>query len=261
MVTTTPTITESTVRVAGLDLRLSEAGDGPPLLLLHRSIGRHGWDTLEQRLSERFRVLAPDLPGFGESERPDWAREPRDLAIIMARLLERLDVTGVTLVGMGLGGFLAAELATLNEERLSSLVLVSADGLKPRSGEIADQMLMEHADYLRQGLHDEESFTSRFGEKLQADTKDILEFSRIMTARITWSPYMFSRRLAPLLGEVRTPTLVVWGDDDKITPRDCADQYVEGFADARLEIVEGANHFIEWDQPERLAELISAHSR
>ncbi len=261
MVTTTPTITENTVQVAGLDVRLQEAGDGPPLLLLHRSVGRHGWGELEERLSERFRVLEPDLPGFGDSERPDWAREPRDLAILMARLLERLDVTGVTLVGMGLGGFLAAELATLNEERISSLVLVSADGLKPREGEIADQMLMDHADYLRQGLHDEESFTARFGEQLERDTKDILEFSRIMTARVTWSPYMFSRRLAPLLGEVRTPALVVWGEDDGITPRDCANQYVEGLADARLEIVAGANHFIEWDQPERLAELISAHSR
>ncbi len=75
MTTATAIATQRRVPAAGLDLHLREGGDGPPIVILHRSIGTLGWDTLEEKLAERFRVISPDLPGYGESERPDWARE------------------------------------------------------------------------------------------------------------------------------------------------------------------------------------------
>jgi pimeloyl-ACP methyl ester carboxylesterase len=260
---TTATATEPTTRtveVAGLELQLRESGSGPPLLLLHRSIGVIGWDTFEDQLAANFTVIHPDLPGFGESDRPDWAREPRDLAIIVGRLLEALDIEGVTLVGLGFGGFVAAELATMNETRLKSLVLVSPAGIKPREGEIVDQMLIAHDDYVRRGLNDPSSFETRFGAELHPDVKDIWEFNRIMAARITWSPYMFSRRLPHLLGAVQTPALIVWGENDQIIPAIVGSQYAEVLANAVQETISSAGHIVEWDQPEQLATLISSHA-
>ncbi len=248
------------LQVAGLELNLRESGSGSPLVLLHRSTGVLGWETFEDRLAARFRVIHPDLPGYGASERPDWARDPRDLAIIVGRLLEALDVEEVTLVGLGFGGFIAAELATMNESRLGSLVLVTAAGLKPREGEIVDQMLIAHDAYIRLGLCDPESFERRFGAQLHPDVRDIWEFSRIMTARISWSPYMFNRRLPHLLGEVQAPTLVVWGDQDRVIPPEVGEQYAEQLSNARLERVARAGHIVEWDQPECLAELIASHA-
>lgn len=253
-------ISERTEQVAGLDVRIDEAGDGPPLLLLHRSTGRTGWDAFEDRLSASFRTIVPDLPGYGRSERPDWAREPRDLAILMQRLLDRLDVDGVALVGLGLGGFIAAEMATMNQSRLSSLTLVGAAGIKPDEGEIMDQMLLAYQDYIGSGFSDESSFARRFGEDVDRDIKDIWDFSRIMTARITWSPYMFSRRLPHLLGEVTVPALVVWGEDDRVIPPSTAQQYAGGLADATVELIADCGHLVEFDQPDRLAELIMKHA-
>jgi pimeloyl-ACP methyl ester carboxylesterase len=261
-VTTATAIEPSTrtIEVAGLQLNLRESGSGPPLLLLHRSTGVIGWDTFEDQLAANFRVIQPDLPGFGDSDRPDWAREPRDLAIIVGRLLDALDIDQVTLVGLGFGGFIAAELATMNETRLKSLVLVTPAGIKPREGEIVDQMLIDHADYVRRGLHNPGGFELRFGSELYPDVKDIWEFSRIMVARTSWSPYLFSRRLPHLLSEVRTPSLVVWGESDQIIPGVVGQQYAEGLANATLQTIAAAGHIVEWDQPDQLVALITNHA-
>ena len=274
-------MTERTIEVAGLSLQLQQDGSGSPLLLLHHSTGHSGWMPLYERLAESFAVTVPDLPGYGRSERPDWARETRDVAVIMQHLLDKLDLDGVTLVGLGFGGFIAAEMATLNHRRLSRLVLVGAAGIKPQDGEILDQMMIEHAEYVKVGFRDEAIFEQLFlTEAKEAeeaedaedaeeakDAKvvdpvalDIWEFSRIMTARLTWSPYMHSRRLPHLLGDVQTPTLLVWGEPDNVVPVDCARQYERTLPDARLEIVADAGHAVDMEQPEALASLIAEHA-
>jgi pimeloyl-ACP methyl ester carboxylesterase len=268
--TTTPTATpteaaERFVDVAGLRTRLQERGGGPPLLLLHRSTGNPRWLPLYSRLAESFSVSVPDLPGYGHSERPDWARDPRDLAILMHEMLDQEDVDDVHLVGLGFGGFIAAEMATMNQRRLASLVLVGAAGVRPQEGEILDQMLVAHADYVKAGFSDDAAFQAHFGSDgddggIAADLEDVWDFSRIMTARLSWSPYMINRRLPALLQEVRTPALLVWGEYDRIVPLDCGRQYERALPNARLEVVEGAGHMVEIEQPERLTRLIAEHA-
>lgn len=249
--------TQKNVTVAGLALAVTEAGSGSPVVVLHRSIGLHGWGAFEDALCASRRVLVPDLPGFGHSDRPDWAREPRDLAIIINSLVNKLELADVTLVGLGLGGFIAAELATFQPGWLSKLVLVSAGGVKPPAGETLDQMLMAHDEYVKAGFSDTAKYVAAFGEKVTPDVKDVLEFSRIMTARICWSPYMFSRRLPPLLGEITASTVVAWGDDDNVIPVASGEVFADQIAGARLEIFPAAGHLIELEQPTALAALIT----
>ena len=117
--------------VVGLNERLWEGGTGEPLLVVHHDIGNQGWTPFYAALAERFRVLVPELPGFGKSDRPAWARHPRDLAIILHLLLDKLEVDSATLVGLGFGGWIAAEMATMGQHRLRRLVLVGAMGIKP----------------------------------------------------------------------------------------------------------------------------------
>ena len=70
---------------------------------------------------------------------------------------------------------------------------------------------------------------------------------------------MFSRRLPHLLREVQTPTLLVWGEDDRVVPIDSARQYQEALPNARLEIVRGAGHFLDLERPDELARLVLQH--
>jgi pimeloyl-ACP methyl ester carboxylesterase len=260
MTTATASHTETTLEVAGLNVRVLRGGSGPAAVFLHHSTGNPGWLPVHELLAERFALSVPDLPGYGQSARPEWAREPRDIAILVNRLMEKLDLEGATLIGAGLGGFVAAEMAAMNQSRLSRLVLIGAAGLQPAEGEIADQMMVDFAEYMKAGFRDDASFHHVFGEELDPAVRSLWDFSREMTARITWKPYMFSRRLAPLLGEITVPALVIWGGEDRVVPLACAHQYVDGLANARLEVVPGAGHLVELEEPEKVAQLIAAHA-
>ena len=77
-----------------------------------------------------------------------------------------------------------------------------------------------------------------------------------MSFRIAWKPYMYSQTLPYLLGSVRAPTLVVWGDDDKVVPSSAAGRYLEALPNARLETVAACGHCVDMEQPDALAKLV-----
>ncbi len=249
--------TERQVALATGKIKLLERGTGTPAVVLHHSWGSPGWLPFHDKLAERHRVIVPDMPGWGGSERPAWAREPRDIAIIVGRLLAALEVEGAKLVGLGFGGFVAAELATMAPSRLAALVLVGAAGLQPKHGEILDQMMLSHRKYIEESFRDAETYANYIGEEPPDDVRDLWDFSREMTARITWKPYMFNRRLEPLLGDMAVPTLVVWGENDKVVPLECAERYAAAIPTATTVVVDGAGHVVELEEPDRLATLVA----
>ena len=263
MTTSTETHTTEQIAVAGRRVQYLTGGTGDPVLVLHHSIGNPGWLPFYEQLAQRCTVYVPDLPGYGQSERPEWAREPRDLAILMLQLLDKAGLDRVALVGLGFGGWIAAEMATMSQRRLSALVLVGAAGIQPEEGEILDQMLIDYHEYVLAGFHDEAKYREEFGqeqsEQPAPEVRELWDFSREMTARLTWKPYMHNRRLPYLLQEVQTPTLLVWGDDDRVVPISSARVYQRSLANARLELVERCGHLVDMEQPERLAELVAGH--
>ena len=257
MTTTQATFSECTVSVAGLSMHVIQGGDGPSAVWLHHSTGPLGWLPLHERLAERLHVSAPDLPGYGRSERPVWARHPRDIAVLLGRAIAKLELEPTLLIGHGFGGWVAAELATMNPSALRGLVLVGAAGLKPDEGEIIDPIFFTFGDYVKQGFHDEAAFEEAFGSDGSESHRELWDFSREMTSRLTWKPWMFNRQLAPLLREVDVPALLVWGAEDRVVPLDCGRRYEAALPDARLVVVEGAGHLVELEAPDRLASLIT----
>ncbi len=251
-------MSQEQVAVAGLAINVIRHGSGEPLVVLHRSSGNLGWGPLQEELAKRFTVYLVDMPGYGRSERPEWARTPRDLAILLNGLLRELDLDGVHLVGLGIGGWVAAEMATMNESRLRSMVLVGPPGLRPREGRILDQMLISYELYARAGFSDEQTYKSVIGIPTEA-MMTTWDLSREMTARVTWKPYMTSSQLPHLLQLIQTPTLVVSGELDTVVPVDVARQYAEKLAHATLEIVPACGHTIDLEMPEILAALIVRH--
>ncbi len=252
--------TEATTEVAGLSVRYLQGGNGPSAVVLHHSSGNLGWVPFYEALARSFTVIVPDLPGYGQSERPVWAREPRDIAILVDRFLAQVAPTDATLIGLGFGGFIAAELASMHQERIGSLVLVGSAGLQPEEGEILDQMLIDFPEYMSAGFRDEAHYHETFGEEIPSEVRELWDFSREMTARLSWKPYMFNRRLPHVLGEVQTPTLIVSGSEEKVIPLSAAHQYASLIPNSTIQIVEGAGHFVDYEEPEALAALIALHA-
>jgi pimeloyl-ACP methyl ester carboxylesterase len=245
------------VEFADLACHLNERGAGPPLVVLHHSTGPF-WSPLHEALSEPFHVIAPDMPGYGQSTRPVTARHPAHLAALLNQMFTTIDLDQIDLVGLGFGGWVAAELATMDQRRLRTLTLVGAAGIRPREGLIHDPMADSWTAYARQCFRDHDHFSAVFGVDPPQEVIDVWDYSREMTARVTWKPWMWSLQLPALLRGVKTPSLVIWGGDDQIVPLDSGRQYNEVLDNSRLEVIPKAGHVVELEEPRRVADLITA---
>src|SRR5258708_17991507 len=120
----------SSIVVNTLRVESIERGRGKPLLFLHPEIGIEPVSPVLDQLASRTRVLAPTHPGFGRSEHPRSFDTVDDLAYFYLDLLEQLDLRQIIVVGVSLGGWIAAEIAIKSSERLSHLVLANAVGIQ-----------------------------------------------------------------------------------------------------------------------------------
>jgi pimeloyl-ACP methyl ester carboxylesterase len=249
------------IDVAGIKLHLARGGTGPKIVLLHRDVGTPDRLAFYDKLAQDFEVLIPHHPGFSKSERPEWMRSVRDVAAIYRILFGQLELRAPPLLGLGVGGWIAAELSTFAPYDSGDLVLVGAMGVKPPQGEIEDQALISYIDYVRKGFSSPDSFAKIFGERPTSDQLVDWDLCREMSFRIAWRPYMYSDTLPYLLPGIRSRALVIHGTADSIVPPSCSQFYSERIRGARQEQMSGAGHFIEMEQPDELAKSITAFIR
>ncbi len=147
-------------------------------------------------------------------------------------------------------------MAALAPRDFHRLVLVGAMGVKPPEGDIKDQAIVSYLDYAKAGFHDPAAFARVYGD---VSTDQLVEWDlcREMCFRIAWKPYMYTPSLPHLLGGVRAPALIVWGDDDRIVPRSAGELYAASLRQARLAIVPKSGHFVDMEQPDALARLVT----
>jgi 2-hydroxymuconate-semialdehyde hydrolase len=246
--------------VAGTRVVARRAGDGPPVIALHHSIAPLEWTAPWDALATDHEVWLVDLPGYGSSERPTWARTVRDLAIVLGLWVDAQGFERPTFVGLGLGGWAAAELATLSPSRVGGLVLVGAAGLCPPTRSILDQFLISHLDYAHAYFHDRARYDERFGAVPSIDLLKQWDDSREMTVRISWKPYMYSRQLEALLSATGVDAHIVWGEHDAVVPLECGERYAE-LLDAPLDVIAGCGHAVDLEAPGELEAIVRAMAK
>ncbi len=259
MTFSTTSAREETIEVGDARLHLLRGGTGRPILVLHGIEGPEGWLQFHDLLSREHEVLAPSHPGFGESPRPPWLESISHQALFYEWFLRVSGIDKVDLVGFGIGGWIAAEMAAMNSDNLSHLVLVDAAGIKPQAGELLDVFIRRWRDVVEASVHDPESaeeYQRIYGAAPVQDYGGAREAGRSMTMRMCYKPYMYSPALPALLPGVRTPSLIVWGAEDRIIPLECGRLYQAAMPGSRLEIMPGCGHWPHYEKPRELAEIV-----
>ena len=164
------------IEAAGITVELRRDGSGPPLLVIHGELGVPGWLGSFAHLAERYDVIVPSLPGYGRSTRPDWVMGVHDLAAWVTWFARDLDLrTPVNVIGCSLGGWAAAEIATVAPSFFNKMVLVGAMGIKPEQGEIFDYFLESGLTGLRRAFHLGPTKQSAIGLELASSHDSLLE--------------------------------------------------------------------------------------
>ena len=216
--------TETKHKVRDVNVRMLRGGSGPPLLFLHGANGLPVWLPVFDLLAKQFEVFVPEHPGFGTSDNPAWMRNIGDLAMYYLDFLDGLGPHQVHLVGQSLGGWAAAEVAVRNCSRLASLTLLAPAGIRVKGMPCGDNFIWDAEEAVRNLYHDQAIADACWPMPLTDEQADI-------AARPTASPPRSSagsragtiRRWSAGCTASRVPTLVVWGENDKLFPSAYAD--------------------------------------
>jgi pimeloyl-ACP methyl ester carboxylesterase len=214
--------TDQMISIRGCRIRLMRGGSGPPLLFLHGGGGAGIWLPSMAELAKKFDVLAPEHPGFGASDTPEWLDNVADLANFYLDFLEQLDLNGVHLIGSSLGGWVAAELAVRNTSRLASLTLVGSAGIYVDGVPQVDTFLCNDEQRIRDLFYDQDLAEAVIASSERPEFEDANLKNRTASARLLWQPRSHDPNLRKWLHRIDVPTLLLWGNDDKLVPREYA---------------------------------------
>ena len=246
--------------IGKLDIEVMTGGSGAPILVLHGFHNLPAQSAFLRKLTAFGAVYAPSLPGFGHSVRPDDFDSVYDLLHCCLDFIDDLPNQPLTLVGLSFGGWLALELATKNLPQLERLVLVDALGVK-----LSDRETPDIADIFN--LHPDEVHARSWADteigNLDFDTMTDDEIVVYATNRESlclygWHPYMYTPQLANWLHRISAPTLLLWGEKDRIVDLDYGRGLAARIPNARFAVITGAGHHPEVEQAEALVQQIGA---
>ena len=264
-------VTERRLHLAGVSTVVLEGGDGPPLVLLHGQSGWAGvWLPVMADLVRTHRVVAPDLPGLGAS-RVDGSPPTADRVLDwLGELLDRTCPAPPVLVGVSLGGSIAARFAAAHSERLAGLVLVSMGGLVGKV-RIPPPMLLALVRHtlrpsertamamLRQVSVDVERMQRRMGDRWAPFRASSLELARTPSVRRANRHLLRELGLRQIPAEeaarIEVPTTLIWGRQDRVMPLAAAREASVRYG-WPLDVIDDAGHFLGADQPEAFLQAL-----
>jgi pimeloyl-ACP methyl ester carboxylesterase len=240
----------TTHRVRDVSVRMMRAGSGPPVVFLHGANGLPPWLPFFELLAAKCELRVPEHPGYGTSDNPPWMRNVGDLAMYYLDFLDGLGLDKVHLIGQSLGGWTAAEIAVRNCTRLASLTLLAPAGIRVKGHPCGDNFIWTPEEAVRNLYHDQSIADRMLAMPMTDEDADIALGNRFTTAKFGWEPRWFSASLERWLHRIAVPTLVIWGENDKLFPVAYAARWGECVPDCTIEIVPGCGHVPAIEKPE-----------
>ncbi len=255
--------------VTGTTLHYLDAGGGdPPIVLVHAFPLNAGmWEEQIAALAARWRVVAPDLPGFGQSP-PGEGGEPTidGWADLVAELVRQLGLGPVVVGGLSMGGYVAFALRRRHPELVSALVLADT-----RAGADTPEVVERRTNQqekISAGKTDEvldAMLGTLLSDETRAQRPDVVERTRALMG--TTPPATIVAALEAMknrvdatgeLAGIDIPVLVVVGEHDVPSPRSVAEEMAEAVPDGRLEVLPGAGHLSSLEAPEAFNRVLGS---
>jgi pimeloyl-ACP methyl ester carboxylesterase len=251
------------IDIGKVPLAAETIGDGPPLLFLHGEDYFAQNRPFVERLARRWKVIVPRHPGFGGTARPAWFRTVADIAYLYLDLLDRLALDDAVVVGASFGGWVALEMAVRSTARIGRLVLIDSLGVKFSGREerdIADIHVLSADEVARRNFADPQRFAPDYAALDEAELERIAA-DRAAAVLYGWRPYMHDPALIHWLHRIALPTLVLWGEEDRIVAPDYGERLAAAIPGARFRRIAGAGHHPHIEQAEAVADAIEAFAR
>ena len=243
-------------RFANGTVNASQAGNGPPLVLLHSLLSdRASFDKIVPELSKSFRVIVPELPGFGESQAVSGG-----LAAVADRMAGAIDDCAdgedVIVLGNGYGGFVTLQMAIRHPNIATKLVLADCGAAFSEAGRDAFRNMAAASKAKGLAAITDVAMRRLFAPEFQAENPDLMHDRR--EAFLRTDPEVFRAAcdalseldLRPQLGQVKVPALVVVGEHDEATPPPMSHEIAAGLPQARLKIIPGCAHVPQLQAPQ-----------
>jgi len=265
------TVTVNGTRIAYLDI-----GGGPPVILVHGFGGSlWQWEYQQAALASHYRVITLDLPGSGLSDKPDLAYTPDEMVAFVRGFMDALGIQKAALVGNSMGAGLVIGMAVAHPERVDRLVLISGlpkDVREKLTGPLIRRAIETSApvwlirfgnwlagrwvteDVLKEIVHDHSRLTPAVIERSVRNRKrpGLIQAAMATAGNLP----LWEQGFALKIGEVHQPTLVIWGEQDKVFPPEVGRELQHTIKGAAFALVPKAGHIPQWEQPEAVNALL-----
>jgi pimeloyl-ACP methyl ester carboxylesterase len=250
--------TEAVARGANLEITVTEAGTGRPVLILHGGGGPFTVAGIAGHLAETMHTITPTHPGWNGTDRPAWFSGIDDLALAYLHYLEDNDLHDALVIGSSLGGWIASEMAVRDGAGLiTGLILIDAAGIDVEGQPIRDFFALDARGVAKYAFHDADRF---YVDPATVPAEQAARQKANMATMRVIAGNMHDPKLLRRLARVEVPTLVIWGDSDGIVTPAYGAAYAAAFQNGRLEIVKDAGHLPQIEQPAATFALIDAYA-
>jgi 2-hydroxy-6-oxonona-2,4-dienedioate hydrolase len=242
-------VEEKFLQIDGNKIRYLESGDSKKTLVLVHGLGASAerWDQVIPLFADEFRVIVPDLIGFGYSDKPLVDYTPEFFSEFLKNFFDASGIKRPNLIGSSLGGQVSAEFAASYPQDIEKLILVSPSGAMTQSTPALDA-------YIMAALYPNEESAKNAFEMMECSGKNVdekvvtgfVERMRLPNAKLAFMSTLLGIKNSALvtskLQTISTPTMIIWGSNDLVIPINYSDSFVSAIQDCRFFRMDGCGH-------------------
>ena len=257
-------MTEKFASVDGNNIRYLDFGDSKKTLVLIHGLGASAerWEKIIPYLKKDFRIIVPDLVGFGQSDKPLVNYTIDFFSKFLKKFLAAINVSSIFLIGSSLGGQVAAKFTSRNNKMVQKLVLVSPSGMMKHSTVALDAYVMAALYPNEQSA--KMAFEIMSGSTKEVDSKTVFEFVKRMklpNAKMAFMSTLLGLKnakvISHILEKIQVPSMVIWGKEDPVIPIKYSTEFLSKIKNCNFYFMDGSGHTPYVDNPKQFTQHVS----